>query len=104
MKNVKKLYGKEEALKDLSLTADSSEVLGLLGPNGAGKSTTFKILTNLEQPTSGEIYLEHKRHLPHITTFENSGVCYQDDTLWETLKGKQILTIFGHLVGITNIG
>jgi ABC-type multidrug transport system ATPase subunit len=47
LKNVKKIYGQEEALSSLDLNVNNGEVLGLLGPNGAGKSTTFKILTNL---------------------------------------------------------
>lgn len=44
-------------LKGISFDVQKGEVLGLLGPNGAGKSTTFKILTTLLTPTSGDVYV-----------------------------------------------
>ncbi|MEH7435825.1 ABC transporter ATP-binding protein [Bacillus thuringiensis] len=47
----------KDILKDISFTVQKGEVFGLLGPNGAGKSTTFKILTTLLTPTSGEVYV-----------------------------------------------
>jgi ABC-2 type transport system ATP-binding protein len=48
-----KRYGSLTAVRDLSFSIESGEVLGFLGPNGAGKSTTMKMLTGFLAPTSG---------------------------------------------------
>ncbi|MEY2929056.1 MAG: putative transporter subunit: ATP-binding component of superfamily [Pseudomonadota bacterium] len=54
-KNVKKNFGKLEALKGINLTIEEGEFFGLLGPNGAGKSTLINILAGLAKPSSGSI-------------------------------------------------
>ena len=54
-KNVKKNFGKLEALKGIDLTIEEGEFFGLLGPNGAGKSTLINILAGLTKPSSGSI-------------------------------------------------
>jgi ABC-2 type transport system ATP-binding protein len=51
--NLRKTYGKHEAVKNVSITIQPGEIVGFLGPNGAGKTTTMKMLTGLLQPTSG---------------------------------------------------
>ncbi len=48
-------YDIKEAVKDLTLTIQSGEIVGYIGANGAGKSTTIKMLTGILTPTEGEI-------------------------------------------------
>lgn len=55
VKNLTKVYGKQKALNDVSLSIEDGEIVGLLGPNGAGKSTMMKILTCFIPPTSGNV-------------------------------------------------
>lgn len=55
--NVTKHYGKEFALKDVSLTLEKGKIYGLVGPNGSGKSTTLKMMTGLSFPNKGTITL-----------------------------------------------
>ncbi|WP_367932598.1 sugar ABC transporter ATP-binding protein, partial [Enterocloster citroniae] len=64
MKHISKDYGGIHALLDVNFNLKKGEVLCLCGENGAGKSTLMKILTGVEKPSKGEIYL-HGR-LAHI--------------------------------------
>ena len=53
IKNLTKDYGKNRAIKDISLNINQGEFFGFIGPNGAGKSTAIKSLLNFIYPTSG---------------------------------------------------
>lgn len=57
IENLRKKYGKMEALKGLNLEIEKGTVFGFVGPNGAGKSTTMSILATLLEPTSGKAYV-----------------------------------------------
>ncbi len=61
MNNISKLYGSMLANDDVSLHLEKGEILAIAGENGAGKTTIMKILYGLEQPTSGEIFLNDKK-------------------------------------------
>ena len=58
VKNLRKFFGKYEAVAGISFTINEGEVFGLLGPNGAVKTTTIRMITTLLPPTSGEIKIE----------------------------------------------
>lgn len=60
VENLKKSFGKKEAVKGISFKVESGEVVGLLGPNGAGKTTTFYMITGIIKPDSGSIFLDDK--------------------------------------------
>ena len=55
--HLRKEYGSNVAVKDLTLKIARGEVFGFLGPNGAGKSTTVKMLLDLVRPTGGTVKL-----------------------------------------------
>lgn len=63
--HLSKSYGPIEALRDVSFSVASGEVVGLLGPNGAGKSTAMKILTGYLQPDSGSVEVDGLDVLTH---------------------------------------
>lgn len=54
VQNIRKNYGKLEALKGISFEVEEGEIFGLIGPDGAGKTTLFRILTTLMKPDSGQ--------------------------------------------------
>ncbi len=49
-----------EALKDVSFHIEPGEMVFLAGHSGAGKSTLFKLITRIEKPTSGQIFIDKK--------------------------------------------
>lgn len=57
IKNLSKYYGEQAAIKDVSFTVNSGEIVGFLGPNGAGKSTTMKIITGFIPASEGEVFV-----------------------------------------------
>jgi ABC-2 type transport system ATP-binding protein len=57
VKNLRKEFGKTVAVDNISFSFDSGHVFGFVGPNGAGKTTTMRIISTIEEPTSGDVLL-----------------------------------------------
>lgn len=53
--NLEKVYGKQKAAENINLSIKKGDIYGLIGKNGAGKTTILRMLTNLAEPSSGEI-------------------------------------------------
>ncbi|BDI02065.1 amino acid ABC transporter ATP-binding protein [Lactobacillus sp. AN1001] len=66
IKNLKKNYGKNEVLKDITETVNKGQVICVIGPSGSGKSTFLRCLNVLEKPTSGKIIFDGQ-DLAHIS-------------------------------------
>ena len=58
VENLKKTFGKNEVLKDISVTIKPQEVVVVIGPSGSGKSTFLRCLNLLETITAGHVYIE----------------------------------------------
>ena len=56
MNNIRKRFGDNEVLKDISFGVDQGEVVSIIGPSGSGKSTLLRCATFLETIDGGEIY------------------------------------------------
>jgi simple sugar transport system ATP-binding protein len=61
MVNIRKSYGRVQALVDANFRVNEREIVGLLGDNGAGKSTLIKVLSGAVPITSGEIFIRGKK-------------------------------------------
>lgn len=64
IEGLNKSFGDNQVLKDVNLKIMDGEVIGLIGPSGSGKSTLIRCINNLEQPTSGNVYIDNE----NITT------------------------------------
>jgi len=55
VRNLTKRFGEIVAIRDISFTAATGQILGFLGPNGAGKTTTMRIITGFMPASSGTV-------------------------------------------------
>ena len=87
--NIRKVYPGTLALDNVSFNVYHGKVNVLVGENGAGKSTLMKILAGVEQPTSGQIFLEDKEiHLRDIgeASGQGIGIIFQEMSLCSNLS------------------
>jgi lipopolysaccharide export system ATP-binding protein len=58
LEGLAKNYGAKKAVREVTFSMESGEIVGLLGPNGAGKTTVFYMVVGFIRPTSGRIWLD----------------------------------------------
>lgn len=61
LKNIHKSFGNFKASDDVNFEIEKGKLIGLLGPSGSGKTTILRMLAGLEQPDSGDIYIDGVR-------------------------------------------
>jgi ATP-binding cassette, subfamily F, member 3 len=89
-KDIKKSYGMDTIIENISFTVQDNDKIGVVGVNGAGKSTLFKIITGLLEKDEGDIFLGKNIRLGYMSQdFEFQS----DNTILE-----EVLTVFRHLI------
>ena len=90
IKHLKKSYGQNEVLKDISLSVTKGEVISIIGSSGSGKSTFLRSINLLEEPTAGEILFHGQNVLKkdyNLTEYrEKLGMVFQSFNLFENLN------------------
>lgn len=101
--DLKKTYGKKNAVKQMNLFLQSSEIVGLLGPNGAGKTTTFYMIIGLIIPDKGRIVF-NEEDIGNLPVYQRArmGLSYlpQEPSIFRKLSVRDnircVLEINGH--------
>lgn len=89
------------AVADISFSVFAGEIFAFLGPNGAGKSTTIKILTTLQEPTSGKITLNGFDPTKEKDNARKSfGIVFQDPSLDDELTAMENMEFHAVLYSI----
>ena len=56
--NLRRTFGQTVAVDEISFAMDAGHIFGFVGPNGAGKTTTMRILATLDEPSSGNAFVD----------------------------------------------
>lgn len=99
--NVNKTYnaGKKLALEDFSIDVPEASIYGLLGPNGAGKTTFIRIINQITQADSGNVFINNQKLNPeHIRQI---GYMPEERGLYKNMTVGDQLLYFGELKGMT---
>jgi ABC-2 type transport system ATP-binding protein len=95
VEHLRKRYGDQVAVDDLSFTVEKGEIFGILGPNGAGKTTTVEIIEGLRTPDSGTVRvlgLDPRRDGAELR--QRVGVQLQEGQLPELMKVWEALDLY----------
>lgn len=91
-------FGGLTAVRSVSLTVNSGEIVGLIGPNGAGKTTFFNCLTGLYVPTEGKV--SYKGSVlppkPHLVTQAGIARTFQNIRLFANMTVLENVLVGRH--------
>ena len=90
VKHLKKNFGKNTVLKDISFDVSTGDIIAIVGPSGSGKSTLLRCLNMIETPSSGKIVFEGTNLVDKKTNLslvrEKIGMVFQQFNLFNHLS------------------
>ena len=106
VENLSKSFGDNEVLSNVNMQIEKGEVIAIIGPSGCGKSTFIRTLNQLEEATSGAIYVDGE-DIPAKGVDINDvrrrvGMVFQHFNLFPHLTIKKNLTLAPVKLGIMN--
>src|SRR3954447_21610755 len=88
-RDLRKAYGKIQAVDGVSLELVAGETFGLLGPNGAGKTTTIHMLIGALRPDDGEVTINGSTDPTRAEVRRHIGVAPQVEALYGELSAAR---------------
>jgi ATP-binding cassette ChvD family protein len=82
---LKKGFGDNLLIDDLSFKLPPGGIVGIIGPNGAGKTTLFRMITGQDKPDAGEIKIGESVQLGYVDQSRDS--LDGNKTVWEEISG-----------------
>ncbi len=83
--NLRKGYGNNLLIDDLTFKLPAGGIVGIIGPNGAGKTTLFRMITGQEKPDGGTIKIGESVHLGYVDQSRDS--LDGKKSVWEEISG-----------------
>jgi len=101
-RGLRKYFGSNRAVDDVSFVARDGEITGLLGPNGAGKTTTLRMLYTLVRPDAGQIRIDGRdAQLEPLAVRRSLGVLPDSRGLYTRLSARENIEYFAALHGLS---
>jgi ABC-2 type transport system ATP-binding protein len=98
--DLKKSYGRIEALKGISFEVRQGSVFGFIGKNGAGKTTTMNILTGLMRFDSGKVFIKDLDFTKNKEKILKSiGYLPELPVFYDYMSGREYLNFIGEITG-----
>ena len=102
IKNLKKSFTGIEALNGVDLTVKKGQVIVIIGPSGSGKSTLLRCVNQLEEMTSGEIWVDGEKVSKHSKKLDRIrseiGMVFQHFNLYPHLSVLKNITLAQRIV------
>jgi len=99
-RELRKTYGRVEALKGVSIRVEPGEIYGLLGQNGAGKTTLIKILLGIVHKTEGDAALLGEA-AGTVSVRQKVGYLPEDHRFPEYHTAHSLMDFYGQLYGVS---
>lgn len=91
LENVTRRYGDVTALRNVSMTVPDGAFVILLGPTGAGKTTTLRMVSGLEAPDEGEVFIDGRAMTGLTPAQRNVAMVFQQYSLYPHLTVRENL-------------
>lgn len=89
LKNVTKKFGNDVVIDNLNLEIQDGSFTVLVGPSGCGKSTTLRMITGLDEPTSGDIFIDNHKINDLTPGKRDIAMVFQNYALYPTMTVRE---------------